>query len=168
MRAWTCLDNLGYGVLMSFYSTSEVEVPLNDTLSLFVCQVPGAANRFQEMMRRLDPNWTVVPQHDLLVLSKSCYMMSKMMVNVKWFTMLVLFSFFPCDLPTPSYMQTDGNKTKKHNGKRGGSREVTEENRLILEAGDTIWPASVIMVSWSQKFRCLDHWLMGRFWWITG
>lgn len=31
----------------------KVEVPLNDTLSLFVCQVPGAANRFQEMMRHL-------------------------------------------------------------------------------------------------------------------
>lgn len=57
-----------------------VEVPLNDTLSLFVCQVPGAANRFQEMMR--------------------------------------------------------------------GSMEVTEENRAIFEAGDTIWPASVIMARW--------------------
>ena len=26
--------------------------------------------------------------------------------------------------------------------------EVTEENRAILEAGDTIWPASVILARW--------------------
>ncbi|CAJ1425357.1 unnamed protein product [Effrenium voratum] len=57
-----------------------VEVPLNDTLSLNLCQVPGAADRFLEMMR--------------------------------------------------------------------GSREPTEENRLIMEAGDTVWPAAVILARW--------------------
>ena len=39
----------------TFIFHRQVEVPLNDTLSLFVCQVPGAANRFQEMMRCWDP-----------------------------------------------------------------------------------------------------------------
>ena len=33
-------------------SRSFWEVPLNDTLSLNLCQVPGAADRFLEMMRR--------------------------------------------------------------------------------------------------------------------
>ena len=36
-------------------------MPLNDTLSLFACQVPGAANRFQEMMR----NSTAKKRHNL-------------------------------------------------------------------------------------------------------
>ena len=30
---------------------TTVQVPLNDTFSVFVSQVPGAANRFQEMLR---------------------------------------------------------------------------------------------------------------------
>lgn len=36
---------------------------------------------------------------------------------------------------------------------RGGSQEITEANRAILEAGDTIWPASVILAAPSERWR---------------
>eukprot|EP00439_Symbiodinium_sp_Y106_P048814 s7507_g6.t1 len=57
-----------------------LEVPLNDTFSVFVSQVPGAANRFQEMLR--------------------------------------------------------------------GSPEVTNITTDILQGGDTVWPASIILARW--------------------
>ncbi|CAE7464273.1 Mettl23, partial [Symbiodinium sp. KB8] len=57
-----------------------LEVPLNDTFSVFVSQVPGAANRFQEMLR--------------------------------------------------------------------GAPEVTNITTDILQSGDTVWPASIILARW--------------------